>query len=214
SGGSGVRATVFGARMGVGILSGGDAGANALSGNAGVTGAPNNSVATPLRALAIDFDNGDGYTQATVGNVTSGKYRLWSQAQAITVAPYANPTANDTGANAYKPINGDQNDQSGSPTSAAEPGIHRKFIHNIRNSIATANPASSQITPADFIMNGGFILPQVMSVTKNLDSDTSYGSQTPDATLYNSYANGIGKVMYDKTNWADPHKTDGNLAGG
>jgi hypothetical protein len=38
---------------------------------------------------------------------------------AITVAPYANPTANDTGANAYKPINGDTNDQNvGNPTSA------------------------------------------------------------------------------------------------
>src|SRR5436190_544827 len=71
--------------------------------------------------------------------------------------------------------------------------------------------AASQITPADFIMNGGFILPQVMSVTKNLDSDTSYGSQAPNSTLYNSYASGVGQVMFDKTNWADPHKTNGDL---
>ena len=180
-----------------------------------------------MRALAIDWGNGQGYLQATVQNIASGKYQEWSNGKAITVAPYADPTLNDQ-TYTTRPVLGDLREVSGgtittNPSSfaangdAVDPGLVRKFLDNTINSVTSSNPSASQITPADFIMSGGYILPQIMSVTKNYDGDANYGTRTlssSDQALYNSFASGPGQLMFDKTNWADPHLTNGDTTGG
>src|SRR5207248_1929596 len=141
SGGSGVRATVLAARMGLGILGGGDSTGNSLSAS-GVNS--QNTVNTSfLRSMSIDWGNGQGFTQATVQNIASGKYQMWSNSQAITVAPYANPTLND-GTFTTRPVLNDLREVSGgtitiNPSSFAangnvtDPGLVRKFLDNITN---------------------------------------------------------------------------------
>lgn len=221
SGSSGVRATVVASRMGVGILSSGDSRDN-TNGTALNTGT---LTSAPMRALRIDFNNGKGALQGTVANVSSGDYMLWSQSQAITVAPYANPAANDVGANAYKPINGDQNDLSiGSATSSTQVGLHRKFLDNITGSVSTYSTLTSTITPADFIINAAFVPPQIMKVSKEFDggaeSSRTLSTVDPDGAgpvlseqaLYDAVtaSNGSGQ-LYNQTNWAKPELMNGNI---
>ena len=214
SGSSGVRATVVASRMGLGILSAGDS-RDATNGSALASVA--NTTGAPMRALRIDWDNAGPRTgtQATAANVTAGDYEMWSAAQAVTAAPYANPSANDTGANAYRPINGDTNDQNpGNPTSAAQPGVHRKFLNNITQSVSTYTAGtSSSITPADFILTSAFIPPQLMAVTKEFDG----GAYTPRArssaeeALYQQAIAAANGVLNQQTNWADPSTMNGGL---
>jgi hypothetical protein len=226
SGSSGVRATVVASRMGIGILSAGDS----RSGGSGSALAVHQNGAAPMRALAIDFGNGSGYVQATAANVTSGAYQMWSASQAITVAPYANPTANDTGANAYKPIAGDYNDiADNNITSSAQTGIHRKFIDNITGSVGTYNAgatSTSAITPADFIVFGSFIPPQIMGVTKEFDGGTqtprTRNAVDPDGTgpliseqeLYNRAVGAANGELNIQTQWGNPSATNGGITNG
>ncbi|HMO26615.1 MAG TPA: hypothetical protein PKB10_10125, partial [Tepidisphaeraceae bacterium] len=128
SGSSGVRATVVASRMGIGILSSGDS--RSGDGNALASAA---NTGSPMRALAINFNNGHGYTQGTAANVTEGRYELWSAAQAITVSPTANPGSTDTTALNGRPIQGDIDDDGSGV------GVHRKFLDNITRSVATGN---------------------------------------------------------------------------
>lgn len=216
SGSSGIRATVTVSRMSLGILSGGDSGA-ATSGSA--LDAHKTTTAFPMRALKIDWDN-DGSltgTQATAANVADGSYRMWSASQAITVAPYANPTANDVGANVYKPINGDLNDQTpGDPTSSAQAGIHRKFLNNITSPVATYDPNSTigAITPADFILTSGFIPAQIMGVTKPFDgtAQTNRTRSVSEQALYDAAIANVNGALNVATKWADPATMNGGLA--
>lgn len=219
SGSSGVRATVTVSRMGMGILSAGDSATNTATGGTALANVAG-TTAVPMRALRIDWDN-DGTktgTQAKAANVIDGTYEMWSASQAITVAPYANPTANDTGANAYKPINGDLNDQSpGDPTSDTQRGIHRKFLNNITQPISTYNTTSfTSITPADFILTSSFIPQQIMAVTKTFDG----GAYTPrtrsaaEETLYQQSVVNSSGVLKIATDWADPSTMNGGLGTG
>ena len=233
SGSSGVRATVVASRMGLGILSAGDSRDNT---NGSALDSVKTSTGSPMRALRIDFDNNGPNTgvQGTAANITSGAYEMWSSAQAVTVAPYANPnsvelqyldanskpTSVNTGtpnpsynaALAYRPINGDQNDQSANPTSTAQPGLHRKFLDNITRSVVTFDAGNNAITPGAFIVSQSFIPPQIMAVTKEFDGSAQqprtrsvseqalYDSQIPNGTLG------------QQTNWGDPSATNGGLA--
>lgn len=219
SGSSGVRATVTVSRMGMGILSAGDSATNTATGGTALANVAS-TTAVPMRALRIDWDN-DGTktgTQARAANVIDGSYEMWSSSQAITVAPYANPTANDTGGNAYKPINGDLNDQSpGDPTSNAQEGIHRKFLNNITQPISSYNTTSfTSITPADFILTSSFIPPQIMAKTKVFDGG-AYSDRTrsmdEEALYQQSVVNGSG-VLNIATNWADPGTMNGGIGTG
>lgn len=234
SGSSGVRATVVGSRMGVGILSGGDSRDNS---NGSALASVSNTTAAPMRALAIDFGNGAGPVQATVRNVVDGTYEMWSASQAVTVAPYANPTANDALAgNAYRPIAGDQNDQSASPTSNLQVGVHRKFLDNITKSVAAYSGAGTEVSPTDFIVGSGFIPQQLMRVQKTYDGSvqtasansvpitpgntTGLSDTDPDGTgpgvspkqLYLNTSNASGQVLFDNTNWGNPSTTNGGIA--
>ncbi len=225
SGSSGVRATVVAGRMGVGILSGGDS-RDTNNGNALVGAETSGGV--PLRPLKIRWSNNtaDPFTQATAANISSGAYQMWSSAQAVTVAPYANPTANDTGANAYKPINGDVNDQTGttitnnsvttvgSQTGQHNIGVHRKFLNNITQSVNSFSTTGTSFTPADFIINGGFMLPQTVAVSKNFDGDTSYGVNPSYNAALAASLNGVGGASYNQTNWANPSNTNGGITNG
>jgi len=235
SGSSGVRATTVASRMGVGILSGGDSRDNS---NGSALASVSNTTGAPMRALAIDWNNGAGPVQATVRNVVDGTYEMWSASQAITVAPYANPTANDALAgNEYRPIAGDQNDQSsGSPTSNAQVGLHRKFLDNITKSVAGFSGAGTEISPTDFIVGSGFIPQQLMRVQKTYDGSATTASAnntpiTPGNTtglsdvdpdgagpgvspkqLYLNSATSSGQVLFDQTNWGNPSTTNGAIA--
>jgi hypothetical protein len=220
SGSSGVRVTVAGSRMAVGILSSGDS--QSSDGNA--LAAAQSTATSPLRALAINFNNGFGYTQATAENITEGRYGLWSASQAITVAPYDNPTANDSGANAYKPIAGDTNDQSlGSPTSSTQVGVHRKYLNNLTGSLSTLNFGTAAVTPADFIVSASFIPTQIMGTTKGFDgtaqSPRTRSTVDPDGPgplaseqeLWQQTIGNSNGTLRQRTAWADPSAMNGGL---
>jgi hypothetical protein len=234
SGSSGVRATVVGSRMGVGILSGGDS----RDSSNGTALNDANSSGAPMRALKIDWGNGAGAVQATMRNVVDGTYEMWSASQAVTVAPYANPTANDAlAANAYRPISGDQNDQAaGAATSNAQVGVHRKFLDNITKSVASYSGANTEISPTDFIVGSGFIPQQLMRVQKTFDGSAQTASANavpitaanptgltdvdPDGSgpgvspkqLYLNTASSAGQVLFDNTDWANPSTVSGSIA--
>lgn len=186
SGSQGVRQSVRASRMGIGThLSQGDS-QDALHANRATPNA--------FRALALSFEgdplNPANYYQATARNVTEGQYKYWSASQAVTVAPYVNPEENDLlPANLHKPISGDINDQANDlppdqqpfnsfgniVTSNTQQGIHRKFLSNIIDSVTNISTSTSNLTPADGILQAGFIIPQIMGVTKKYDGDP----QTP-----------------------------------
>lgn len=201
SGSVGVRQTVVNNRMALGILSAGDSN----SSTAGTAIASlKDTTPVPMRALKIDWDN-DGPlagTQATAENTTSGAYRLWSAAQAVTVAPYAGPERYenpllpngqpnpefDPVRAAWRPIFNDINDQngtnvtlpptldgSGNVTNSDNVGLHRKFLDNITRSVATFTGVGTAVTPADFIISSRYIPTQIMGVEKIFDG----APQTP-----------------------------------
>lgn len=223
SGSSGVRATVASSRMAMGILSSGDS----RSSDGDARASAFSTAANPIRALAIDWGNGHGYVQATAENVTEGKYEMWSASVAVTVAPYANPTANDVGANAYRPIAGDLNDQNiGGPTSNAQPGLHRKFLDNITKSVATLNTGAAAVTPADFVISASFIPPQIMGVQKEFDGDVPTprtrsnvdpdgpGPAQSEQVLWQQLVQNSGGFLRNQLNWANPSTYVGGLASG
>jgi hypothetical protein len=243
SGSSGVRATVVASRMGIGILSAGDSRSN----GSGTALATHSTTGAPMRALKIDWGNGHGYLAATAQNVTEGKYEMWSASQAVTVAPYANPDSlekqfldasgnptdlntgtpnpNYDSAKAYRPVNGDTNDQAiGSPTSTAQQGVHRKFLDNITKSVTTFTGVNPEITPADFIIGSSFIPPQIMKVTKQFDGGATTprtlsdvdpdgaGPGVSEQTLWNNTVDNSGEVLFDQTNWANPSTFNGGIS--
>jgi hypothetical protein len=227
SGGSGVRATVVANRMAVGVLGGGDSNSSSGTALAANSGVGNNVNAKPaMRALAIDFGKGNGYTQGTVANISNGLYDLWSNSQAITVAPYADPTLND-GTYTTRPILNDlleQNNGTQTITTSAStynnlqnsapngPGLVRKFVDNIANSVTTYSSSSSNIAPADYLLTGGYLLPQTIAITKQYDGGTYSTNAGFDQNLYNTYATN-GGLEQQYTDWADPNTTNGNLNG-
>jgi hypothetical protein len=227
SGGSGVRATVVAGRMALGILGGGDSNSSSGTALAANSGVGNNVSSKPaVRALAIDFGKGNGYTQGTVANISGGSYDLWSNSQAITVAPYADPTLND-GTYTTRPILNDlleQNNGTQTITTTPStyntlqssdpngPGIVRKFLDNITNSVTTYSATSSTIAPADYLLTGGYLLPQTISITKQYDGDAYTSNPNFNQGLYNTYATNSG-LEQQYTDWADPNTTNGNLNG-
>ncbi|HYO11002.1 MAG TPA: hypothetical protein VER17_18705 [Tepidisphaeraceae bacterium] len=194
TGGGNVKAAVQSSRMGFGVLSTDNAGVEGKTGNG--------SLAGQIRVLRLDFQNGHGALLPKPDEITSGKYQLWSQAQAVTVK--ANPAAADTSAPGGRAIAGDTVDHAGSV------GIHRKFIDNITNSVGDFPVGASAVTPADGIINSGFLLPQLMEVTKNFDGD-AYGSRTRTAAqqdVYNSYKS-AALAPGGFLDWADPSAVAG-----
>jgi len=198
SGSTGIRQVVRNSRMGLGILSSGDS-ASSSAGSALATAA---NGANPLRALRIDWDDAGanpGY-QAKLQDVLNGRYQMWSAAQGITIAPYANPdsielpfitpggaftsisagnSANPTfnSALAYRPILNDLNDQTLTTVTDNTPinhGVHRKFLDNINKSVSAWSGAGSEVGPPDFIISAGFIPGQVMLVDKVYDGDAQF----------------------------------------
>lgn len=216
SGSSRLRPTVQFGRMNLGILSSGDVGGRGR-GTGGIE---------PLRVLAIDWNSNDynnddnqdgtadaplvngqmpdaGFTQPTLDNVLTGKYRMWSAAQAVTVAPDAVATVD--AANPNRPIQGDTIDHAGSV------GTHRKFLDNIRNSVANfGNPESNQ-TPFDAIIAASFIPTQIMGVDKPFDGDAQ-SIRTRTAVEQSARADARLSGLQASLAWADPASMNGNLA--
>ena len=189
SGGSGVRPTVVNNRMSMGILSTGDVGDRGIAGTAA-------SRTDPMRVLGIGWDeqageangrasDGGEYVQPTAEDVTTGRYQMWSAAQAITVigvdtdgdgTPDGYGTASADN-NPNRPIHNDEIDHAGSA------GTHRKFLDNINGSVSTFGQANqNSFTPADAVINASFIPPQIMKALKDFDG----GVQTARAPLGNT----------------------------
>jgi len=230
TGGSVLREVVVNSRLGIGVLSAGDSrasGGTALSTNTNA----------PLRALAIDFANGDGFNQARASNVTEGRYDLWSASQAITVSGTLDPDGSGAGtgtlvaanANAAGTLFNDQDDEAALGTLSSQTGVAKKFLSNITGSIAAdIGSAETVRTPAEAILNAGFILPQIMNVEKPFDGtpDTLRNggtgrSSTPPAggglseqALFNVTAGSPSSNLSTQNNWVDPSTQNGNLAGG
>ena len=213
SGSSRLRNVVIHSRMALGVLSSGDVGSRGRS----------TASTEPIRVLAVDWQEAGGeadggYVQPTLANVVDGRYQMWSAAQAVTVSPYANPAANDAGANAYRPIQGDTNDQdAGGATSAAQPGVHRKFLDNIKNSIANFGNAETNQTPFDAIAAASFVPTQVMKVRKGFDGDTQHArplnasEQAALDTLLGQDPS-VSSNLVGALNWTNAGGQNGNLA--
>ncbi len=207
SGGSGIRPVVVNNRMALGILSTGDVGNRGTSGTS-------DSRTNPLRVLGIGFDEQAGelngsaepkpgvnaeWVQPTAIDVTTGRYQLWSEAQAITVIGVDTDgngsldgfgtVATDTDPN--RPIHNDQLDHAGSA------GTHRKFLNNINGSVATFGQANqNNFTPADAVIGAGFIPPQIMKALKGFDGDAQatrapLGGTNPSQSNYDPDADGL-----------------------
>ncbi|WP_428937494.1 dockerin type I domain-containing protein [Fontivita pretiosa] len=227
SGGSGVRPTVVNNRMAISPnISVGDVGDRGLMNLDGSI--PSAARTDPMRVLKIDWaeqhnaglgedDTGpvdDGFVQPTAYNVTNGRYQMWSAAQAVTVIgidtngdgkPDRRGTVAEDQANPNKLIWGDTFEQ----TDASSVGIHRKFLNNIRQSVS--NYPSNAITPADAVIDAGFIPAQVMKVSKEFDGGTQTWSNAPagfDQSLYDLLvANDppLGaRNLKSRLNWIDP----------
>ena len=187
SGGGAQRPTILGQRMALGILSVGDVGSRARS----------NSTTSPLRVLGIDFQNTDyagasdtngdgridgsdvGAVQPTADNVTSGRYQLWSAAQAVTVRGTL-----ATGATADGQLTGGSLDNDAATIyndvddDGSGRGIVRKFLDNITGDASLTNFAGGNVdvqnalTPLDALIAAGFIPLPLMEVEKDFDGDT------------------------------------------
>jgi hypothetical protein len=215
SGGSGVRPTVVNNRMAIGPnLSVGDVGDR---GRIGLSGTVNSTSRTdPLRVLKIHFnkdgptesDTGatdDGFNQPTAYNITNGRHQHWSAAQATTIIgidenadgkPDRRGTVAEDANNPNKLIWGDTFETT-DPNSV---GIHRKFLNNIRQSVS-AYP-SNAITPADAVIDAGFVPEQVMKVTKDFDGGVQTWENNPD---------GFNQALYDLLVTNDPPAGAQNL---
>jgi hypothetical protein len=212
SGGSGVRPTVVNNRMAMGILSVGDIGDR---GRIGLSGTINSSSRTePMRVLKIDWDEqageddtagDDGFVQPTAHNTVNGRYQMWSAAQAVTVIgidttgdgkPDRRGTVAEDASNPNKLIWNDTFET----TDANSVGVHRKFLNNIRQSVS--NYPSNAITPADAVIDAGFVPEQVMKVTKEFDGGAQTWSNSPD---------GFNQALYDLLVTNDPPAGAQNL---
>lgn len=239
SGGSGVRPTVVNNRMAIGVnLSVGDVGDRGLQNLDGSI--PNNSRIDPLRVVKINFNedsnggageddtglNDDGFVQPTAYDVTNGRYQQWSAAQAVSVIgidtngdgrPDRRGTVAEDEANPNKLIWNDIDDQTqnpdgsalGTPVGPAGVGVHRKFLNNIRQSVT--NYPSTSITPADGVINVGFVPEQVMKVNKDFDGGVQRWSNSPagfNESLYNDLVinNPVAGSanLKSRLNWIDP----------
>ncbi|MEM1011893.1 MAG: hypothetical protein AAGI46_06690, partial [Planctomycetota bacterium] len=187
SGSSALRPTVQSQRMALGVLSVGDVGTRGLS--------PTED--RPVRVLAIDFEGDDfvgtgdpGAVQPTADNVTSGKYQLWSAAQAVTVrgtlATGADSNGQLTGGTSQAAsVNGALFNPDGSlaggtilndvDDDGSGTGIVKKFLQNITSEGSLQDftaPDPNTVTPLDSIIAAGFIPLPLMDVTKTFDGDT------------------------------------------
>ena len=176
SGGGAQRPTIVSQRMALGVLSVGDVGSRGRS----------NAVTDPLRVLAIDFEGTDNAdmadapaVQPTADDVASGRYQLWSAAQAVTVrgtlATGATADGQLTGgtlSNDAETIYNDVDDD-GSGT-----GVVNKFLTNITGDASLSNfdggnvNVQNALTPLDALIAAGFIPTPLMEVTKEFDGDT------------------------------------------
>jgi hypothetical protein len=230
SGGSGVRPTVVNNRMAIGPnLSVGDV---ADRGRIGLTGTINSTSRTdPLRVVKIQFDKigpnesdtgaaDDGFNQPTAYNITNGRHQHWSAAQAVTIIgiddgsnggvagdgkPDRRGTVADDASNPNKLIWNDTYET----TDPSSVGIHRKFLNNIRQSVS-AYPSTS-ITPADAVIDAGFVPEQVMKVHKDFDGGEQTWSNSPagfDQSLYNLLVVNDppagAQNLKSRLNWIDP----------
>lgn len=234
SGGGGLRPTVLGNRMAVGLhLSAGDIGSRGRS----------NSTTEPLRVLAVDWDRNNSLggeldprsdartgptraVQPTAYNVTQGFWQMWSASQAITVAgsEATGPgltggtlglVANDTNTATGRPIYNDVDDDGSGV------GVVRKFLDNLTQSIAVGFDTNS-VTPIDFLIQDGFIPPALMGVSKAFDGDTQANSPRsttvpPGGTLS---PQGLWEVLVENpagrlsanTNWLRAGDLTGDIA--
>lgn len=207
SGSTGIMPAVRASRMAAGgIVSAGDTGSSGRD----------LSSSQPVRVLAIDWKGQGNYYQGKANFVTEGQYEMWSASVAVTVAPYANPEANDTAGPGGRPIAGDQIDHAGSV------GIHRKWLDNITQSVVKFGTAPTNQTPGDALLATGYILPQIMGVTKAFDGDaltprTRSNVAPPggfsEQEIWNLTVGTPGSSINNATNWADPSVMNGNLNG-
>ncbi len=222
--GSVLREVVVNSRMGLGILSGGD---SRNSAGTALTTSTNN----PMRALALDFGNGQGFNQATAANITEGRYNLWSAEQAITVSGSigGSGTLIAAASNATGSIYQDPDDEAGLGALSSQTGIHRKFLDNITKSVATDIGNSETVrTPAEAILQAGYILPQMMNVEKPFDGQPTTlrnggtgRSTTPPAggglseqQLWDATVGNSSSALVTNNNWVDPSTQNGNLTSG
>jgi hypothetical protein len=209
SGSSRVRPVLRQSRMSLGVISAGDLSTANGGGDAYPVAA---NGANQLRVLGIDWggdEDGvggpDGAVQPTADNVTSGRYKMWSEAQAITVKTAEEITSGvDTGK-----IRGDAADTG---PDARSP--HRKFLDNILQSASNypndgAAGDSTTAGPADGIIRGGFILPQWMAVTKPVDGAAQTNRVRPDQAGYANYIATDGDAPLD---WANPPPSPASTA--
>jgi hypothetical protein len=210
SGSSALRPTVLQQRMALGVLSVGDVGSRGRANGSGAT--------NPLRVLAIDFEGDDfvgtgepGAVQPTADDVTSGRYQLWSAAQAVTVrgtlATGGDANGQLSGGVAQSAtVNGSLDaggtilndvDDDGSGT-----GIVKKFLQNVTGDASLTNFAAggvdvdSTLTPLDTIIAAGFIPLPLMDVTKTFDGGTqTTNTRTADADAI--YAGSAGDAIRD-----------------
>ena len=227
SGGGALRPTVLGGRMALGVLSVGDVGSRGRS----------NSTTSPLRVLAIDFQNTDyagatdtngdgridgddvGAVQPTADNVTSGRYQLWSAAQAVTVrgtlATGATADGRLTGgslSNDAATIYNDVDDDGSGR------GIVRKFLDNITDDASLTNFSGGNVsvqdaqTPLDALIAAGFIPQPLMEVTKDFDGDTqTITGRSP--TAQQVFTGAPGDQLRASLNFVRAGDLTGNIAG-
>jgi hypothetical protein len=229
SGGSGVRPTVINNRMAIGPnLSVGDVADRGLQNLDGTI--PSNSKTDPLRVVKIHFekigssesDTGaadDGFNQPTAFNITNGRHQHWSASQAVTVigiddgsnggiAADGKPDRRGTVAEDTDPKKLIWNDtfETTDPNSV---GVHRKFLNNITQSV-TQYP-SNAITPADAVIDAGFVPAQIMKVDKAFDGGEQTWSNSPggfDQALYDLLVTNNpppgARNLKSRLNWIDP----------
>jgi hypothetical protein len=157
AGGAQLRPTVQNNRMAVGTLSINDAHGNDL-----------NTGANPLVVLSYsDSVNGTSpYVSPNYQTISNGTYVIYQNEVAVTVrAPNANYATNTvtTAANGAQLIQGtiQGDDTSGDVVTV---------INQAENSVAFNN----SVTPADAadgLLDNGYLLPQIMQVTKNLNGE-------------------------------------------
>ena len=222
SGSSALRPTVLGNRMAAGVLSVGDVGGRGRS--AGTS--------TPLRVLAIDFEGDDfvgpdlGAVQPTADDVTTGRYQLWSAAQAVTVrgtlatggdadgqlAGGARQAASvnaglDDGGTIYNDV-----DDDGSGT-----GVVKKFLNNITGDASLTNFASGDVdiqdafTPLDALIAAGFIPVPLMEVDKEFDGDQQTIVDRSD-TADDVFAGAPGDQLRGSLNWVRAGEQNGDVS--
>ncbi len=157
AGGARLRPTVQNNRMAVGTLSINDAHNNDL-----------NTIANPLVVLSYsDSVNGTSpYVSPNYQTISNGTYVIYQNEVAVTVrAPNANYATNTvtTAANGAQLIQGtiQGDDTSGDVVTV---------INQAENSVAFNNSVTPADT-ADGLLDNGYLLPQIMQVTKNLNGE-------------------------------------------